>query len=138
MTLAELVLAVGLLTIMFVAMVGLFANLLGSATKSSNLTAGSYFARQRLEEAIRQDVYWPVPADAKVGIYTTDKDSQTTFFHRVSSVSVPPSPTGQYKQAYYVSVEVWWWSESPGQERAGQGKLSTRIGRLHYPLGSLK
>lgn len=122
---------------MIISMVGLFANLLGSATKSSNLTAGSYFARQQLEEVIRKGTYWPVTAEASVGIYTTDKDSQTTFFHRVSTTVVPAS-SGQYKQGFWINVDVWWWSDAPGQTRTGQGKLSTSLGRLHYPPGSLR
>ena len=137
MTLAELILALGLLAIMVVCMTGLFSNLLGSATKGSHLTAGSFFARQRLEEVLRKDLYWPVPPAAAQGIYTTDKDSQTTFFYRVMGTPIPPV-AGQYRAAYWIDVEVWWWSEAPGQNRSGQGKLYTSIGRMHYPPGALQ
>ena len=114
-----------------------FYALLGSATKTSMSTAGNFLAHQRLEEIIRKDLYYPVPADAQTGIYTNDKTNQTSFFHRVRSTRIPPSPPN-YKEAWWVEVEVWWWSDAPGQSRAGQGKLHTKIGRLHYPPGALK
>lgn len=135
MTLAELVVAAGLLAILVVSAVGLFLTLLSSATKTSLATAGSFLAHQRLEEVIRKNQYYPVPPEAALGLYTNDIASKTTFFHRVRCESIPPNPP-EHRQAWWIEVEVWWWSDDPGQARAGHGKLHTSLGRLHFPPGA--
>lgn len=106
--------------------------LLGSSTKTANLTAGMLFARERLREVIEKEQYWPVPPDLASGIYTTDSSSQTRFFSRVSSVPVSASPP-EYRGGYFLTVDVWWWNQAPGQARAGQGILSTRTSQFLYP-----
>lgn len=132
MGLAELLLAIGLLTIALLTMVGLFLNLLGSSTKTSNLTAGTFLARARLQELIRKGLYDPVPVDEAVGIYTTDSDNQTVFFHRVTSTRLAPNPP-LHGAGYWLEVEVWWWNRDPQRGRAGQGRMSTRVGQFYYP-----
>ncbi len=106
--------------------------LLGSSTKTANLTAGMLFARERLREVIEKDQYWPVPANLASGIYTTDSTTQTRFFSRVTSVPISASPP-EYRGGYFLTVDVWWWNPAPGQARQGQGILSTRTSQFFYP-----
>lgn len=128
----ELILALGILSIAIVLIVGLFMALLRSSTKTADLTAGLYFARERLREVIETDQYWPVPADLAQGLYTTDSNSQTRFFSRVETQPLPGA-LPDYKGGYYVTVEVWWWSQAPNQTRQGQGVLSTKASQFFYP-----
>lgn len=132
LSLVELLLALGILTVAIVLIIGLFLSLLRSSTKTADLTTGMYHARERLREVIEKDQYWPVPADLAQGLYTTDSTSQTRYFSRVTSVPVPGSAP-DYKGGYYISVDVWWWNQAPGQTRQGQGVLSTRAGQFFYP-----
>ncbi|MCA9792464.1 MAG: hypothetical protein KC910_11735 [Candidatus Eremiobacteraeota bacterium] len=134
---AEVVVALGVFGFMFVSLAALFANLLGGSTKSANLTVGRAYASERLEAAIAGNAYWPVPADASAGLYSVDEEHKTTFFHRITTTKIPASASPTYTGAYYIEVEVWWWSSAPGQSRGNQGKLSTKVGRLHYPDGKV-
>ena len=132
LSLVELILAMGILSIAIVLIVGLFLSLLRSSTKTADLTTGMFFGREKLREVIEHDQYWPVPADQATGLYTTDAATQTEFFSRVSSTPLSGSAP-DYKGGYYISVDVWWWSAAPGQQRTGQGVLSTRVSQFYYP-----
>lgn len=125
-------LALGVLAIAIVLIIGLFLSLLKSSTKTADLTTGMYFARERLREVIEKDQYWPVPADLSQGLYTTDSSSQTRYFSRVATVPVP-GKAPDYKGGYYITVDVWWFNQAPGQVRQGEGVLSTQVGQFYYP-----
>lgn len=124
---AEVVIAVALLGILLTSTLVLFTTLLRSSSKSSNQSVGAYLAQSKLEECIRLDTYYPVPPDLSVGLYSADKNQTTDFWYRLSTTKIGPQP-GLYKTAYLIEVEVWWWNKA----HPGQGRLSTRLSRLHY------
>ena len=109
----------------------LFTSLLASSTKTTNLSVGTYLAEQKLEEAIRRNQYWPVPTEASTGLYSVDSRDTTQFWQRLETTPIS-GQAGQFGGAYLITVEVWWWSKDP---RHGQGRLSTRLSRLHYVSG---
>lgn len=130
----ETVFSLGILAVALVSLVGFFTITLDSSARGANMTAGAAFAQQRLEEAIRENLYWPVPERASEGIYTMDASSQTRFFHQLSTTPLPAS-SPDYRGGYRVEVTVWWWTEQAGQSRQGQGTLTTRAALFHYPDG---
>lgn len=132
--LADVTVAVGLLAVVLLTMVGLFLTLLGSSSKSANLTAATYVAKARLAEVLREGTLDPLPADQKEGLTTAGTDTSTTFHHRVTATRL--EPTSEHGLGYWVEVEVWWWSEQPESGgRPGQGRLSTKLGQFYFPEG---
>jgi Tfp pilus assembly protein PilV len=120
-TLLEVVLACGLLGCVMLGLIALFLQLHAGSVKSANLTAGHYFAVERLQETLAPSAPWPPAGSRESGIYTLDAEKQTTFYHQVSVTALNP-------QSDYVQVRVWWWN---GQ-RSGQGILSTSTGRVRF------
>lgn len=139
-TLAEIILALGLLGIILVCVVGLFQNLLASTTKSSDLTVASVLAQQRLNELVGQraqnlaDYGMDFPADVvSREIYTHDSSTATTFHQRATSELLFIDP--DVGKTYFIEVQVHWASTDPNQasaNKAGQGQTSVKMGRVVY------
>ncbi|MCA9794377.1 MAG: hypothetical protein KC910_21365 [Candidatus Eremiobacteraeota bacterium] len=134
-SLLELVLAFGIVALLFLTLGLLFLSLLRGSAKASNTTVGVVFAEDVLDSVIRNDLYSASAGPRSQGIYTVDEANQTNFFYTVDSTQVP-AVAGVHAGGYLVTVEVWWWTGDAQQARAGQGRLSTRVTRLHLP-GSL-
>lgn len=132
LTLAELLVAFALLTVTALVMTGLFLQLLQSSGKRSDLTVGRVFAEATLEEVLRAGLYAQTSADLGRGLYSHDATSQTSFFYRVTS-SEAACPAPSTRSGYLLEIEVWWWSGSPGQSRAGAGLTSTHLSRWVVP-----
>lgn len=132
LTLLETVLSFGLLATLLLGLMAFFTRFLSSTAKQDDLTAGVVFAQQQLDQAVLQNTYATSTAALQQGLYTHDTAGQTTFFYQLTSTPVPlPAPST--KTGYYLEVKVWWWSNAPGQDRAGVGKLSTQLSRLVTP-----
>lgn len=127
---AEIVLAFGLLTVMFLTVALLFGQLLKNSAKGSNVGAGVVFAEKVMDQAIASDLYGLPTGDTSEGIYSVDEGSQTKFFYRVEVQSVTPIAAVS-TSGFVVRVPVWWWSEAPGQVRQGQGKQSFVLERFY-------
>ena len=132
LTMAELVLALGLLAVILVSLVGLFTTLLGSSAKSTNMTVGHYFAVQKLEEAILKGNF-NEDGDER-DIYSMDANNKTHFAYRVRSTAINGYAGDYgYRGGQYVLVSVYWWNGELQEARAGQGLLHTSVGRFCYP-----
>ena len=132
LTLAELLLAFLLMTILGLLMSGLFLQLLQGSAKRSDLTVGKVFAEATLEEVVQAGLYADHRGRLEEGLYSHDLESRTQFFYQVTSTeSACPAPST--KRGYLLRVEVWWWSGEPGQSRAGLGLTSTRLSRWVVP-----
>lgn len=130
-TLAEMLLAMGLLTLMFLTVAMLFAQLLKHSAKSSNLAVGTVYAERVMEQALAIGVdALPPRFGASEGIYSVDEASQTQFFYRVEVGRVL---TATVVPSYVIRVPVWWWSTAPNQARQGSGKQSVTLQRFHTP-----
>lgn len=132
MTLAELLLAFFLFTVVGLIMGGLFLQLLQGSGKRSDLTVGRAFAEATLEEVIQEGLYASNSARLEQGLYSHDLHSQTQFFYQVTSTEAA-CPAPSTRRGYLLQVEVWWWSGEPGQNRAAVGKTSTRLSRWVVP-----
>lgn len=132
LTMAELVLALGLLATILISVVGLFMSLLGSSAKSSNQTVGHYFAQQKLEEAVLKGNF--NEDGSETDIYSMDAANKTHFAYRVRATAIShyAGDVG-YRGGYYVQVSVYWWNGELNEARAGQGLLHTGLGRFCYP-----
>lgn len=136
LSLLELLVALGLLAVLFVTLSTLLLTLLQASSKNVNGSAGLAVAEKTLDECIRLGTYWPVPNEQALGIYTLDNKSQTKFWSRISTVPVIANSGLQMSGGYYVEVEVWWWAEqgaASGTRRDGQGATHCKLGRFHYP-----
>ncbi|MEW6283231.1 MAG: type II secretion system protein, partial [Candidatus Eremiobacterota bacterium] len=131
MTLMELLISFGVLAVMLVSLVVVFGTLLNASSKASNTAAGTFFAEEILEQTLSNNLYWP-PFTGSGGIYTVDDRTRTRFFYQVDTTPVS-GVAGQFPGGYYVEVKVWWWTDAPNQSRRGHGRLTTQVGRFHYP-----
>ena len=135
LTLAELVLSLGLLAVLIISLIGLFTRLLHGSTKSTNLTAGQLFAAQKLEQLITTGSY-ATDLNGQAGAYVTDVSSKTNFYYQVSRSNISQSTAKTettYLGGFYVTVRVWWNVNSPNQARAGEGLQTTQASRMVYP-----
>lgn len=135
LSIGELVVATGLLALMLVTVIVLFAQMLDSTTKSTMLAQGAFFAESVMERAITT-LKTGVNPSVPDGNWSTVKNeqSQTTFLYRVESTELP-STTDPLGKAYSLSVEVRWWQDNmdaPEENRRGMGKLSVKRTRLVY------
>jgi hypothetical protein len=132
MTLAELLLAFSLITVVGLVMVGLFLQLLQGSAKRSDLTVGRAFAEATLEEVIQSELYATNSNRLEQGLYSHDLSSQTQFFYQVTSTEAA-CPAPSTRRGYLLRVEVWWWSGQAGQSRTSVGTTSTHLSRWVVP-----
>ena len=139
-SLAEVMLAVGLLGIILISVIGLFQNLLTSTTKSTDLTAATVMAQERLNELVAaQPIHlatygtdFPTQVIGQ-GIYAHDSQSQTTFYHKATPELLKDEPG--FGRTYYLEVQVFWNTADPNvvaKNRMGQGQQSVKMGRVVY------
>lgn len=128
----EIVVSFGILALLFLSLSYLFIGLLGGSAKAANKTVGSLYAEEILETVIRDGTYVNSSAARSEGIYSLSADNETQFFYTVNSEPIA-AVTGTHKGGHYVRVTVSWWGEGANAERAGQGKLTTEVGRFITP-----
>jgi Tfp pilus assembly protein PilV len=140
MSLAEVMLAVGLLGLILVAVIGLFHSLLSSTSKSGDLTAATVLAQHRLNELVAQQpqnlttygLDFPAEVVTK-GLYTHDSKTSTDFYTQAEPELLYID--NKVGKAYYLQVTVFWWTADNSKTtatRAGHGKQSVTIGRMVY------
>lgn len=140
MTLAEVMLALGLLAAISLSLVALFSRLISSSAKTADLSAGRILAEKVLDRAVR---HGPGPmGDWGFGgslggtrdITTHDQASQTTFVYSVlpSLLKEQVWSPGAWRttRLYHVQVEVYWWVDDPTKSRAEMGRLSTNLSQV--------
>lgn len=132
LSLVELALSLGLLSIAIVALLSVFSMLISSTSKSTGLTAGVVFAERRLEEALAKGDITAAIETGSQGIYTHDTANGTTYYYTVTATHLADSVVSSLGRAWYLEVETWWWTDAPEKKRATMGKLSTRVGRVVY------
>lgn len=121
MTLMEAVLALALLAILLISVSGLFIKLLGGSEKSSDLTAGSMLAESILQQNCAGPDFLSSTNQRRI-LYNRDGSHAEEFLYQVTCTRLQSG-------LYYVDVQVTW----GGGSHAGQGRLSTRLGRLASP-----
>jgi len=133
LSLVEVVLAVGLLTIIAVTIAGVFTHLLQASAKTSDLTAGRSLARRILDRAIRAGPPgWGFgDLEGSQTLATQDSRATTKFLYSITPVRLKRDSgmVGVTRELYFVEVEVKWWAEAiePDPTRPEMGRLSTRV-----------
>ena len=127
LTLLETVIALGLLALLLIGMSGLFLRLLAGAEKSNDLSAGLLVAERILQDECAAARFESSPGVESTQLYSHDGEASQEFLYQVTCSPMQVSASGA--PIYYVDVQVWWM----GGSRHGQGKLSTRAGRLAAP-----
>jgi hypothetical protein len=145
LSLAEVVLAVGLLTIIAVTVAGVFTHLLNASAKTTDVTAGRTLARRILDRGVRAgpdkdwgfpDTWPTVPVDRKEAtqIMTVQaSETQSEFFYSLHWELLKPADDledGIDRQIFFVEVEVTWWGTDSKQGRSELGRLSTKISQV--------
>ncbi|MBS2036743.1 hypothetical protein JST97_17265 [bacterium] len=131
LTLAEFVLALGLMAILLVMVGGLMTRLVAASNKSGDLSAGMELAQRVLNDVVLRGTYDTSQALTTYTLYSHNDQVVTEFTYQVTStpVAVPDSPP-----SYFVVVDTWWWGAGATHDsRANMGKLHARLSRLVSP-----
>ena len=128
MTIAECVMAMGLLGVMALALVGLFSRLLSTTAKTTDQTAARMLARGILEHALREgpDSNWG-GLGGKANLKAHDNLTGTDFVYEIKDARLnPPSAVGNL---YQVTVTVTWWKKDVDANATygGLGKTSVDL-----------
>lgn len=133
LTVLELVLALGILGALLLSLLAFIVGILRATSKQDDLMVGTVVAQRQLDRAVLEGTYANTVSNNIQEAYTHDSASQTTFVYSVSSTAIP-LPVPSTRSAYFVEVEVsWWGGTSGGPNRAGMGKLTTKLSRLVTP-----
>jgi type II secretory pathway pseudopilin PulG len=150
LTIAELLVATGLLGMVLVTVMTLFAQLLHNTNKNSLLSAGAFFADTVLDQQISQaqqslslaadnaDPAFPAAlVEGEDSLATNDEELQTKYIYRLEAERMDSGVSTDPGQMWFVEIEVRWWSDDVDGSamRAGMGNLSVKRGRLVYLTG---
>jgi type II secretory pathway pseudopilin PulG len=136
LTLAEVVVAIGILALLLISVIALFTQLMSSTTKNNLVNLGTLYADRILEQTVKNpnpaDPAFPPLRTGEESIVSHGDESATTFAYRLETVKLAgPDPGEQW----LLKIEVHWWHNDPTdatQSRAGYGRLSTKQQRLVY------
>ncbi|HIB67773.1 MAG TPA: type II secretion system protein [Phycisphaerales bacterium] len=137
LTLSEIVMALGLLTVISLAVIGVFTKLLSASTKNTDRTAAHLLAQSALDKAARQGPPdWGFGLSGSTGtasisdkLSTNNDQTETEFTTTITVGKVTDADPKIYLgNLYDVTVSVSWW----GKKRQGLGRLSTETSRTVY------
>lgn len=132
-TLAELVIALGLMTLLVVGCVCLFTRLLAANRKASSTMVGVTFANLKLEEIAETNNFTSLQGSQ--GMYLMDPNLGTRFYFQTQAepLSAVTTGTSPYLGGFLVTIDVWWNSSSPTELKPGVGLQRVRVRRFLYP-----
>lgn len=144
LSLAELMVAVGFFAVAILAILGLTVSVLRTDSKSSESAAGALMADRLLQrtiarvkgDATARANFWnnehlTPPWEQGVARSTSGNDFNYVIY-ATTVVGVGGSPVGSLapdNRLKKVDVLVWWFNANP-TDRAGYGKLNTRVTQL--------
>lgn len=133
MTLAELVVALGLFAMISVVLTTLFLGLLTSANKGNDMSEGDIFAQKRLQIMVdrgfsRFSPPLSAPLEGSYRLETADK-ALTEYFYTATSKLLDDGGGPTRVATYLITLEVNWSSKDvSGRPLAGETK--TRVQRV--------
>lgn len=130
LTMAEILISIMLASVVIVSVLVVLTQLMAGAQKSSDLASGSIVAERLLNDIVNQPTL--APSGPVQGVLRSGQAGEaTTEFHYSTDTQALDSsnPIGV---SYLVTVDVWWTVDSATQQKAGVGKLSTRLSRVVY------
>ena len=139
MTLAELILAMGLLLTLMLSVAALFGKLMSSSAKSNDQAVGIVFADRVLDRASAQasktyPAFTPGLQGGQ-GFYVQDPSTQTQFFYSLSAHEITPTRNALSTspgESWLLEAEVRWWELDRARGRSDFGNLYVRQARLVY------
>ena len=133
LTLAEVIVALALLAMVVVSTVLVFLSLQGASGKTGDLTPALAYAQSQLDTAQQAGPPDWGGLSGQRQLYSHEGGSRVTFSHQLTATHLysPPSTPLPMGDLYRLEVEVYW-GEAPGLTRRGQGRLSTRLGRVVF------
>ncbi|MBI3928889.1 MAG: hypothetical protein HY319_25330 [Armatimonadetes bacterium] len=139
LTLAEVIMALGILALISLSIIGFFSKILTASAKSADLSAGRTLARQILDRAVREGPPNWGTRGALAGseeIHSHDTANRLRYLYTVTPTLLT-TPASDYPMggAYNVQVVVYWWpdaADSTGSRRE-VGRLWTRLNQVVYP-----
>jgi hypothetical protein len=162
LSIAELLVATGILAVVLVTVMTLFGQLLKNTNKNALLSAGSFFADKVIEKQVgvaqanlnthkgepnsNKNKAFELPGYSKSGdLYTLSNaegflaigaDGPTTkYLYKVEALLVDGTLQADPGQVWSLKVEVRWWQDTTdgtAETRAGSGKLSVVRDQLVY------
>lgn len=132
-TLAEIVMALGLLALLLLGSVGVFTSLFASSRKTTSTLVGLTFVNQKLEELAESGSF--TSTSGTEGAYVLDPNLGTQFYYTVvcQPLSGVTSGSTRYLGGYHVSIEAWWNAQTPTQIHVGEGLRRVKVERFIYP-----
>ncbi len=134
MTLAEVILALGLLAVVGLIVVGVFTKSMGAQSKSSHATVGRLLAESIAEKAVL--IGPPNWGMADIDIPETEtvrlqnSDSEETYTYDIDEFVVRgATATNSLGVLYLIEITVSWWGED---DRVGMGKNFVKTARVVY------
>ncbi len=138
MTLAEIVLALGLLSFVALVVIGVFLGLVRTSAKNREQAQAELLTESLLERATSDGPpRWGVGGETAVRLEAKLQEDGARFFYQVEPLRLQPDvdladPDGQ---AWKVTVTVGWWLPDSGSmeaSRSGFGDLFVRGVRTVY------
>ncbi len=139
MSVAEVVVAFGILGILAVVTIGVFTRLLSSSGKGTDQVAAQVVAQTVLDRAVRHGPpNWGFPsggATGKLELEIREPTTQTDFLYRVEAQRATTTADSlSMGNLYEVQVTVTWWQEEVDSSayRQGIGRTSLELSRLVF------
>lgn len=131
LSLAELIASFGLVSVVSLAIIGVFSGLMLGSSKNSTQAAAELLARTVLDSAARSDPEtWPSLSSFQKKELIGDRGSKTTeLFCRLESELIDQHQMGDLHR---LQVSVTWDSSDPEGHRLGRGKNWIELGRIVY------
>lgn len=129
LTIAEIVVSLGILGIIITTTILLFTSLVTGATKNSSKAAAQTFATQILEKSIQEGTFL---TNQNNEIYTTDPVTRTRYAYKIVVDVLPGDEDKAYLGGYHVSLEAYWNRDNPEQLKINEGLCSVKATRFVY------
>jgi len=143
LTIAELLVATGLLGVVLVTVMTLFGQLIVNTDKNSMLSAGAFFADMVIDKQIdvaqknletTGDNAIPAFSSTVIEGEETLASENTKYIYRLEAEQLDGFATAEPGQAWYLEVEVRWRMDDMESEavRANMGQVNLKRGRMVY------
>ncbi len=119
-----------LATVLVVSVLVVLTQLMAAAQKSSDLASGSVIAERLMSEIVNRPSL--VAGAQNQGFVLSNAQGDSTQFNYKTDVSHVDNSEYEVGTSFLVTVDVWWQVDNPDRQKAGVGKLATRLTRLVY------
>ena len=141
LTLAEIMLTLGLMSVISLVIIGLFSRLLLTSKKSSQATTANLLAQSIMDRAVREGPpNWGKGTDytvngGKASLYTTEEKKKTEYVFEIHHD--PVLDDAKMGELWKLQVVVSWWTDTPDSQagRANMGRMSRELTRTVYVRG---